>query len=538
MKNNIELSVEEVKTTAELIEKKYNTESNFENLKVNSNPNNYSKLQEAIQGITGLKVGNRFLCKYLYESKSLNDELMVFRKDRVEALYIYFSGKNRDEYLETHSLQPVKILYVPTLGLEIESSKEISEFKLLAAEKNIILDDNHFENIITTDATQFWSYVNNESINLLICINSSILSDLDGMLRLKELLFKYTSRLVVETNIDFLFSKDLFIEDRNINRFEGKNYFFEYWNNEFTTLESLESNESYPDEIKKLLNQKKIKVNNIRESVFKILDSLVALYKIKGDISMVDAKNTIEIIQPITAKISGCEIRKLTDVISDLENEEPKDLLCVISYEKYFYDSELNEMLSYFEMFYKKLKSKHRIIRVYCVRGKRNTRGKFSSSLGQSENNNVLEFLKLTPKKDNCSSFLLVYNESPIRIGGLKLLYEQDYILSIPKQEGMNYGGGIEINNQINNILKSIDSMVVTDRDRAKLFLTYQENAKGENQMIELTELNDIALKKWLSDFSYRINSKIETNNHECILFDKSNTDDLRNILKIKNDRK
>jgi hypothetical protein len=529
MKKNIELSIEEIRTTSTLVIKKFNLDFIDEQIKVNSNPANYSKLQEEILQKFGLEVGNRFLCKYLFESQSITDDLMVFRKDRVEALYKYFSNQSRYDYLQNHSILPIKVLYIPKLTSFDNNKIEVSEFINIAQHKNIFLEERDFENIVTTDASQFWNFINNESLRLIICVNSSILQDLDGIQRLKELIFKYTSRLVVESNINFLFSQDLFKDSHNINRLEGKNKFFEYWNDEKNNIESLESKPNYPSEIRKLLTEKKVKIQNIIENIFKILDSLVALYKIKGDVKAIESKNTVEIIQPITAKISGCEIRKLTDVISDLEYDNTtRDLLCVISYEKYFHNSERNEMLSYFKMFYDKL-GKHNIIRAYCLKGKKNTRNQFTATLKKSENINAYDYIQITSPKNNFSSYLLVYNESPFRVGGQRILYEQDYILSIPKQIGFDYHSQINIDERINEVLQSED--VLND---TKLFLTYPENPNGENQMIELTDLNDVALRKWLSDFCYRINTNIKTDNHETFKFVKNKDENIRKILKIK----
>lgn len=329
---------------------------------------------------------------------------------------------------------------------------------------------------------------------------------------LSELLLKYISRLVIDSSIKFLFSSNLFNDaSLNITKYSGRLGITEYWQKELNEIIEIINRKEIPKSIKDELITEEKKVKKIIGDSYRILQALAEIYKLNWNGNKIQYSKTLDEIQPITKIISGCEVRKLNEVISDLENEKRRDLLCVISYEKYFHTSEIEEMVKYFQEFYGKLGSKHNIYRVFCIKGKKNNRGKFYSLLSREENINVYEYLTLS-RGANARSYLLIYDESPWLFYDTPILYEQDYILSLPTNE-FNYSPD-------ESIEKAINHLPDDDIPKTKLYLTYPEDERGTNRMIEL-KMNYAAIRQWILDFNFRIQSSIESPNHIRLEFAK-----------------
>ena len=80
---------------------------------------------------TSISVGNRFLCKFLFESQKTSEDYLVFRKERIEALYKFSSGKEREEFLkeEINNTRDYRIYYISSHGNESEIKDFIDEAK-------------------------------------------------------------------------------------------------------------------------------------------------------------------------------------------------------------------------------------------------------------------------------------------------------------------------------------------------------------------------------------------------------------------------
>ena len=533
MKGNISISILEVRNLASAIQNKFEADEK-KLLKVNSNPANYEDLEEAIKKKEEaeaeeneeegemIEVGSRFLCKFLFESTKTEKEQMRFRRERVDLLYKYVFGKSRIDYLKSNAVLPYKLIYKPSIDLGEKVEKvEVDEFITLANERGLELGPKDFINITDTDNEQFWNQVNAETHRLIICVNQGILEDLGGMTKLRELLLSYISRIAQDPNIVLLISRNLLSDKLNIKKHKGQDTIHTYWDRELKRFE-----DEFKEELKNgsdFHQKKKNDIQQNRDSTFKILRAIVEIFNLNWVGTKLDKTNVVDDIQPIIAKISETNIEGLLKVVSGLEEGERKDLLCVISYNRYFHETEEEEMQRYFENFYNNLQHKHNIIRVFCVKAKRNSRAEFRSLLSKKENENVRQFMRLGK---TVKVFLLLYQESPMTVNNKTLLYEQDYILSVPALE-IDYAN-------TKNHQKDINEKVQDDiLKKSKIFLSYPEDDRGNNRMFQLDKLNFVAVNKWMSDFILRINTNIVTDNHLCIQYNPKDETQINKYLKL-----
>ncbi len=518
MKGNIEVSLAETRAIANELESYFNEKNPDTKLVVNSNPSNYALLEKAISGKAVSTVGKRFLCKLIYESKKTRDRTLIFRLERINAVYRYVFKMSRGEFLKSNSILPHKVIYFRVMqGLD-KKKEEIESFILQGRNMGIRLEADDFTNIQALDSNQLLSLINSNSVRIVICINRSILYDVDGMYLLREVLLSYVSRLALDPNIILLISDQLFVDPLNIHRHNGRILLFDFWNQERSKINSNCSIELYSSEYLK-------KIEAIEKDSIKILHGISEIHKLNWNNSNLVHSQVNDTIHPITQRISQSKISDIYKVIEDLSRDDmkPRDLLCVISYEKYFHLSEREEMADFFREFYDKLESKHNIIRIFCLKGKVTARGDFRSLHPSDENETAVEYLSLGKKS---KVLFMIYNESPFQIGESSILYEQDYVLSMPAQ-------GIDFeNDSMKNLNEKLNNISDPDLSECRIILAYPEDEKGANRIIQLDNLNFVALKKWVLDFSTRVNRNVQTKNHLTKDFKKERIDILE-MLKL-----
>ena len=443
--------------------------------------------------------------------------------------------KSREEVLQNSILYTYKIYYISSPNQKEEISDFIEQLK--DKKNNISLKYEQFISVDKIGSSQFRKLLSDSSSStkIIICINQALLRDSDSVINLIDLFLGYDSRLFVDSNSIFLFSKSVINNesDNSILNLSSKMHYFKYWQTELKTVG--DALEDIPDTVKTVIEEEKNKIEKITKGILKLLDSLTELYKVGWDFSLFEPNKYVEVIQPLLARINGYKVQKLEDITRSLEDKHSRDLLCVISYENYFEDTEKEEMETYFKNFYGKLSKNHNIHRIFCIKGYRNNRGKYYSLYSKELNKNIYDFLTLfkSDPEHKHKAYLLVYVESPLLVEDYKIFYEQDYILSIPKQKGIKY---LEDEDLTEKIITNLKESKEESKEESKLdvdmFFTHPEDETGENKMIKLSNQNLTSVKKWIADFIFRINKNSKTSNH--FIVDSSEEETIKQILNIK----
>lgn len=517
MKKNISIRVEEIRQIVPLVKNK------VQGLKINSNPTNYEKLNTLISEETNVSVGNRFLCKFLFESQKTSEDYLVFRKERIEALYKFSSGKEREEFLKEklNNTRDYRIYYISSQGNENEIRDFIDEAK---SKHNAKLLKKQFVNTDVLGSDQFWNLlIKSNTAKIFICINEAILEHTESVYRLIKLFLEYDTRLFVDPNVTFLFSNNVLGRTgKSILNYKGRREFLSFWNDSYTSIESL-LKETDHETVRELLQKEFDQIKQIRINILKLVNSLAELYKIGWNLESFESKNYVEVIQPLLRRLNHYKIKDLNSIIPDLEKQKKKDLLCVISYDKYYEDTEKKEMEEYFRTFYSRLSGKHNIMRIFNVKARRSGKGDFVSTYSKEMNENLYNYIKLIQGITREPVYLLFYTQDTWGNQEQQILYEQDYIIALPEQ-GIDYKRAIELN--LANLLS-----VSNEIDNIDLFFTYPEDQLGVNKMIQLTEQNTVSIQKWLTDFSHRTNPLIS--NHKIFPVGKGSHEEIKKALKL-----
>lgn len=263
-------------------------------------------------------------------------------------------------------------------------------------------------------------------------------------------------------------------------------------------------------------------------------------------------KKSFDIMHGITTMRNVLDLKpfKINSIYNAIENYDygtDYDFFCVLGYQAYLQEKEQIEMLRYFYQFGKSLKKANKY-RIFSIPGKKHKTKGWISNLSSQENGLLYKYMLLNTHL-GVDTYLLIYDQKKSQ--ELGILYEQDYILRIPKileADRLDKQYGLSaLRNKIGYLESHTDFLTCHHSEsgnkpndaHSKLYFSYPEDFFKVNQVLSLDCQHKSYLSFIFADFSMRVFGDIQGNNIDSFEITSCNAE-LENIdtkLKLNNSK-